>query len=55
MYKGFTFDELERMKRDLVECLDEARSINDQQWEADIEEKLNALFDAELDVLPDYF
>lgn len=55
MYQGFTFDELEQMKRDLVECLDEARSINDVKWEREIEEKLDALFDAELEVLPDYF
>ena len=54
MYHGFTFDQLEQMKMDLLECLDEARYINDVDWEQELERKLDALFDAELEVLPDY-
>ena len=53
MYENFTFAELESMKRDLVECLKEARSINDWAREQEINEKLDALFDAELEVMPD--
>jgi len=53
MYENFTFAELEQMKQDLLDELVEARSVNDWDWEQSLNEKLNALFDAELDVMPD--
>ncbi len=52
---GWTFAQLEDMKRDIVECLEQARSENDVMREAELEDKLELIFDAELEVLPDYF
>lgn len=52
---GWSFAQLEEMKRDIVECLEQAQSENDVFYEADLEAKLELIFDAELEVLPDYF